>query len=130
MKYKLLKSLKYLFPLFSVTIPIIGIIGSFISPPSWAESTLRNYNYNSTILVGYSSRPTFSSVNSTHHEVRSYVLFPNLKTVTISMYSDSNGSMKVTSKESKYFIYKTFILYILFLFGTWWYWLGPAAKQS
>lgn len=130
MKFDLLKSLKYLCPFFSIVIPIIAIIGAFISPPSWAEGTLRRYDYSSRILVGFSSKFTSSAENETHNESRSYVLLPSLNTVTISMYSHNNENMKVNSEESKISFYEAVLAYILCLFGTWWYWLKPSAKQS
>ena len=130
MKFDFLKSLKYLCPLFSIVIPIIAIIGAFIPPPSWAEGTLRKYDYSSKILVGFSSKFTSSAENETHKESRSYILLPSLNTVKISMYSHNNENMTVTSEESKYAFYETLLVYILFLLGTWWCWIRPAAKQS
>lgn len=130
MKLDFLKSLKYLCLFFSIVIPIIAIVGVFISPPSWAEGTLRKYDYSSKILVGFSSKYTSSAENETHKESRSYILLPSLNTIKISMYSRNNESMTVTSEESKYSFYQTLLVYILFLFGTWWYWLRPATKQS
>ena len=129
MKFDLLKLLKYLCPLFSILIPIFIIAGAFISPPNWAEGVLQKYEFSSKILVGYSSKFTLSAENETHNESRSYVLLPSLTTVTISMYSHNNEAMKITSEDSKLSFYEALLTYFLCLFGTWWFWIRPAAKQ-
>jgi hypothetical protein len=130
MKFDFLKILKYLCPLLSIVIPIMAILGAFISPPSWAEDTLRKYDYSSKILVAFSSKFTSSAENETHKESRSYVLLPSLNTVKISMYSRNNENMTVTSEDSKFTSYEALFTYILCLFGTWWYWIRPASRQQ
>jgi len=138
MKFRIFKQIKYLCPLFAILLPIMAICGAIVSPPSWAESALKKYDYNFKILVGVSSRNSGSGDDEYQRSSRSYILFPNLKTVKVTKHSHSNRNeeanlketSEITSEESTFSAYYALLSYLGFLFGTWWYWIRAASKQT
>lgn len=137
-KLWIFRQIRYLFPLFAILLPVMAICGVIVSPPSWAVSALKKYDYNFKILVGVSSRNSSIGDDEYQRSSRSYILFPNLKTVEVTKHSHSNRNeqanfketSEVTTEESTFSTYYALLSYLGFLFGTWWYWIRPASKQT
>ena len=138
MKFRIFKQIKYLCPLFAILLPIIAISGAIVSPPSWAESALKKYDYRFKILVGVSSQNSSSGDDEYQSSSRSYILFPSLKAVEVKKDSHRNRNeeanfketSEITTEESTFLTYYALLSYLGFLFGTWWYWIRAASKQT
>lgn len=138
MNFRIFKQIKYACALFAILLPVMAICGAIISPPSWAETALRKYDYNTKIFVGFSSRTTGSGDGEYQRSSRSYILLPSFKAVTITKESHKNRNEEsifketsyVTTKESIFLTYYWSLSYFAFLFGTWWYWIRPSTKRT
>ena len=138
MKFDLFKCIKYLCPLFAILLPIMAICGALFSPPNWTESALRKFDYSFKIFIGFSSHSKSSGNDEYQTSSRSYILFPSLKTVEVTKNShitrneeaNFKESSEITIEESIFSTYYTLLSNLVFLFGTWWYWIRTASKQK
>ncbi|MHB8123182.1 MAG: hypothetical protein ACYDG4_13615 [Desulfuromonadaceae bacterium] len=138
MKFNLFKCIKYLCPTFAILLPIMAIYGALISPPNWTESSLSKYDYSFKIFIGFSSYSKSSGNEEYQTSSRCYILFPSLKTVEVTKHSHSNRNeeanfketSEITIEESTFLTYYALLSYLGFLFGTWWYWIRAASKQT
>lgn len=142
MNFKLLKLGKYLFLIFAALVPTVAILGALISPPKWAETSLDKYGYSFRIFVGFSDHNSGSGEHEYRRQIRSYILLPSMKTVTVTRNAHSvldketnfqektEVKSEVTTKESTLLTYYALLSYIGFLFGSWWYWIRPTSRHK